>query len=84
MNRRVFLDLRGVYDVETLVNRYGFTVERVGYPVRRPHEERVIRINRRVLYIPPGTEVRNGTRNLFDASFVRKRNANDRKELDHD
>jgi UDPglucose 6-dehydrogenase len=84
MNRRVFLDLRGVYDVDTLVNRYGFTVERVGYPVRRPHEERVIRINRRVLYIPPGTEVRNGTRALFDASFVRKRNANDRKELDHD
>ncbi|CAN7382616.1 UDP-glucose/GDP-mannose dehydrogenase family protein [Pararhizobium sp. LjRoot255] len=84
MNRRVFLDLRGVYDVDTLVNRYGFTVERVGYPVRRPHEERVIRINRRVLYIPPGTDVRNGTRNLFDASFVRKRNANDRKELDHD
>ena len=53
MNRRVLLDLRGVYDIDTLVNRYGFTVERVGHPAKRPPENSVIRFKRRLSYVPP-------------------------------
>ncbi|WP_319005567.1 UDP-glucose/GDP-mannose dehydrogenase family protein [Pararhizobium sp. YC-54] len=84
MKRRVLLDLRGVYDVDTLVNRYGFTVERVGHPAKRAPENSVIRLKRRVSYIPPSVEVRNGIRNLRDPGLAKPGTASGGEELDHD
>lgn len=85
MKRRVFLDLRGVYDIDMLVNRYGFTVERIGHPTRRAPEGRIIRLKHRVTYVPPGVEVHNGTRNLRGSSFTRASSATSvQRELDHE
>ncbi|WP_068958984.1 UDP-glucose dehydrogenase family protein [Pararhizobium polonicum] len=84
MKRRVLLDLRGVYDIDTLVNRYGFTVERVGHPAKRAPENSVIRLKRRINYTPPSVEARNGIRNLPHSSFTEPVTVSVREDLDHE
>jgi UDPglucose 6-dehydrogenase len=62
VRQRFILDLRGIYDVDELVEKHGFTVDRVGRAVRYAETPQRIRLNGEAANIKARSKVHNGLR----------------------
>lgn len=80
MRRRILLDLRGIFDVDELVQEFGFTVERVGCPSRQP-ESHAIRLSNGANSLSGRPNVHNGFRDLSISHLVKSTNALSREEF---